>query len=130
MHISSAVRPDEIPDDFDFPDEWTPGELRENVPISIGARAETWCAPQEFHLVDVAHITQGDRHIYIWGWIDYSDVFAKTARHRTEFCFELMVIGNPDHPNPQNISVRTYRKHNGTDTECFRKPSPYIRPTR
>lgn len=96
--------------------------------VSIGPGSEIWGDPQEFHLVNIQHVQQGTEHIYIWGWVDYDDIFDGTERHRTEFCFELMIVGNPAANNPANISTRTYRAHNGTDTECFRKPAPYVRP--
>jgi hypothetical protein len=130
VHVSSQVRPDELPDDFNFEDQWSPGEPHKNIPISIGPGAEVWCATQEFHLVDVWHAQQGTGHIYVWGWVDYDDTFEDTARHRTEFCYKLMIVGDPNINNPAHISFRTYREHNGTDTECFRKPAPYLRPTR
>lgn len=37
----------------------------------------------------------GQAHAYLWGWTEYNDVFQGTPRHRTEFCAEIIVIGDP-----------------------------------
>jgi len=62
-------------------------------------------------------------HLYIWGWIDYNDIFTRynlrKHRHRTEFCYEV-IVGRYDY------GLRPYWKYNGADKECYRKPSPYV----
>ena len=34
--------------------------------------------------------------LFIWGWVEYDDIFSDTPRHRTEFCLELRVLGDPE----------------------------------
>lgn len=67
--------------------------------------------------------------IYVWGWVDYNDVFNDTPRHRTEFCYKICyeIIkpgGIPEH----YMSFQMHRKYNAADDECYRKPSPYVPP--
>ncbi len=59
--------------------------------------------------------------IYLWGWADYSDVFRNTPRHRTEFCYRLVV-----HSDPRDkecvFTFLLHDRHNGADDECYREP--------
>ena len=34
--------------------------------------------------------------IYLWGWIEYSDIFEPDIRRRTEFCAQLTTAGDPN----------------------------------
>jgi hypothetical protein len=64
----------------------------------------------------------GSTHAYIWGWIDYDDIFANTNRHRTEFCLEIQVTGNPIYKEG-GFAYRMHGPFNGFDEECYSKPS-------
>ena len=33
--------------------------------------------------------------VLIWGWAEYDEVFSDAKRHRTEFCYQLVVTGSP-----------------------------------
>ena len=68
-------------------------------------------------------VKNGKAHAYLWGWADYNDVFLGTSRHRTEFCFEIFVNGDPRAEDCQ-FFFQQHRQHNGTDDECLRKPQP------
>lgn len=63
----------------------------------------------------------GASRAFVWGWIDYNDVFPDTERHRTEFCFEIKVTGNPIYKNG-GFAYPRHGKFNGHDSECYRKP--------
>jgi hypothetical protein len=43
-----------------------------------------------------------NRHIYMWGWVTYDDVFPNTKRHLTEFCMKLLIIIM----NPKDQTIR------------------------
>ncbi len=58
------------------------------------------------------------------GWAEYDDVFSGTKRHRTEFCHELIVGGNPA-AGKATITLSVYPRFNGMDEECLRAPTPY-----
>jgi hypothetical protein len=36
---------------------------------------------------DIQKCAAGTHHYYLWGWVDYNDVFEDTPRRRSEFCF-------------------------------------------
>ncbi len=58
---------------------------------------------------------------YIWGWIEYDDVFApKTPRRRTEFCFR---IRGQEHGLP-GLRFTNHSAYNAMDEDCERQPAP------
>ena len=64
--------------------------------------------------------------VFLWGWIGYRDVFAKTRPHVTEFCEELngVAIGynlsipeKERFPEPR-LNFKECKTHNCTDEHC------------
>ena len=90
----------------------------------LGPKATTWTATLGLSIADLYGIWKGKKRSLVWGWVDYNDVFPDTARHRTEFCHEVIVIGDPR--NPAHITLRGYGQFNGADDECYRLPAPYV----
>ena len=74
-------------------------------------------------------IRAGEAHAYIWGWFDYNDVFDKTGRHRSEFCMEIEVSGNPIYKEG-GFNYRMHGRFNGIDEDCYRRPKEYDRPVK
>ena len=109
-----------------FADLWADGMPQEDAPIFLGPKATTWGATLGLHIVDLDNVRRGRKRIFVWGWADYNDIFPNTPRHRTEFCHEIIVMGDPQ--NPAHISFRGYRTFNGADDECYRQPKPYEPP--
>jgi hypothetical protein len=107
---------DKIPDDFDYPDR---GKEKFRVVIGPKHTIKSYI-PIPVHIIDEAFAKS--HRVYMWGWVDYNDVFKDTPRHRTEFCHEIRQIGN-------DLSFNIYGKYNGSDDECYRKPSPYTHTT-
>jgi hypothetical protein len=70
-------------------------------------------------------IKNGELHAYLWGWADYNDVFPGTPRHRSEFCFEIIVHGDVRTENCQ-FFFHQQGRHNGFDDECLHEPRPYV----
>jgi len=104
---------------FDFP------EL-ENLQVGytlIGPGAVMHAAHIDISAELLEKVKNAEAHAYIWGWADYNDVLPGTSRHRTEFCVEIVVNGDPRAENCQ-FFFRQHPQHNGTDDECFRKPRP------
>jgi|SRR5579859_2450055 len=108
----------DIPDDFDFPE------------TGVGETSLTVIGPHQcVEIVEVnvpfgylSDIFQKQGNVYIWGSVEYNDVFEATPRHRTEFCYRLRVLANPlTNLNPF-IGVAVHKKHNGADDECYRQP--------
>jgi hypothetical protein len=84
-------------------------------------------APQSASLANPLHIglsnilaVQKGKHLYLYGWIRYRDVFKDTAPHLTLFCDEILFDAapispsNPMHP-PRYVPCS---KHNCTDDQC------------
>lgn len=123
MHISCRTFDGEPPPNFDFPDLWSPGEPHRHIPLFIGPKAYVWGPGIELNIVELDHILHKRKRALIWGWVDYNDVFPDTPRHRTEFCSEVSVVGDPK--NPAHITMRTYPHFNGADETCTRSPESY-----
>jgi hypothetical protein len=122
VNINWELRDSNLPDDFSFPD----GDLAEAA--AIGARG-TFGTPGFFiSNADAGLIVAKRKWLYIWGWIDYDDVFEGTPRHRTEFCFDVSPDEVPDKGNTY-LRFPTHGRFNGVDGDCVRKPRPYKEPT-
>jgi hypothetical protein len=108
--------PGDIPSDFDYPDTDPPLygvigrktilDVRVLIPFSAFENTRT-----------------KTQRLYIYGWVDYNDVFPNTSRHRTESCYEVVISED------RGFKYNIYGNYNGTDDECSRKPSPYVPPT-
>jgi hypothetical protein len=129
LHGNIDVRYDELPDDFDFPDKWEEGKPREHIPTFIGPHADIWMIPLGAYVVDLSKVNSGVKKIYLWGWIDYNDTFPNTERHRTEFCHQIVRVGDINNPVGNPLVIQAYKRHNGADSECYRQPAPYVLPT-
>jgi hypothetical protein len=121
INVNWELRGDKLPNDFQFPD----GKITEAA--AVGARG-TYVTPGFFvSVADIRKIMAKEKRLYVWGWIDYNDVFEGTPRHRTEFCFDI----SPDEvPDGKNIYMRfpTHGRFNGTDGDCLRRPQPHAEP--
>ena len=122
-HSSWKAFEGDIPENFDFPDL---GD-QEKVPVVIGPGGEILSAPLIIPANNVESAMKGVDAIYMWGWIDYDDVFPDSPRHRTEFCSKLLLPGLNDAGFPV-VQTLHYKRHNGSDDECLKPPSPYVKP--
>jgi hypothetical protein len=109
----------QLPLDDDFKDGDNAG------PAFLGPQNERGSA--KLHIPeDVLNLIQmGQAHAYLWGWAEYNDVFVGTPRHRTEFCVEIVVVGDPTQQDC-GFGYMSYGPFNGMDDECLRRPTPYI----
>jgi hypothetical protein len=106
----------ELPFDFKYPD------YGNKERISIGPNAIMHTMAFDVTSKDLRSIQNNKAKMFIWGWIEYNDIFDGTGRHRSEFCFELVVVGNPIY----KAGGFRYRRHgpfNGIDEECFYPPN-------
>jgi len=108
--------PEDIPSGFDYPDTDPP------VYGTIG-RKTTLDARVRMPFTAFEDARTKKQRFYIYGWIDYYDVFPNTPRHRAEFCYEVMISKD------RKFIYKIYGTYNGYDDECSRKPSPYVPPT-
>ena len=105
----------DLPVDFDFPDYGKPSR------IVIGPAAVMEANSLRIPIEILQKIRAGEAHAYIWGWVDYNDTFAKTLRHRAEFCLEIEVPGNPIYKEG-GFKYRAHGRFNGIDNDCYRRP--------
>jgi hypothetical protein len=106
-----------MPSDYDFPDD----KDRKPFTAVIGPKQTqelilTAIPPRTLQLVATRKLK-----LYVWGWIDYNDVFEDTPRRRTEFCSVVQLHGDPETTNCI-MTLRTYPRHNGADQSCEKKP--------
>jgi hypothetical protein len=118
--VSSWVGIDagDIPPDFDF------SNTDNASPTMIGPDATMHGRVLDLDVKTLQKIRTSEAHAYIWGWIDYNDIFAKTQRHRTEVCVEIQVTGNPIYKEG-GFAYRMHGSFNGFDEDCYCKPKPY-----
>jgi hypothetical protein len=111
-----------IPEDFDFPDL---GNLSNSLTF-IGPKAIVDAGGLQISNVDLFLIANGPARLLIWGWTEYNDVFTPDTRRRSEFCSEIIVAGAldkaPDERTKEPFIFMSYKMHNGTENECYRKP--------
>ena len=94
-----------------------------------GPQGGSFLGPQNTSASSKLHIPEeililmkmGDAHAYLWGWTEYNDVFQNTPRHRTEFCTEIIVVGDPSNEDCE-FGYARYGPFNGMDDECLRPP--------
>jgi hypothetical protein len=104
----------DIPSDFQFPDDPEHGPF----PGLLGPGQFQELNPRPIP-IDVLKAADARKvRIYVWGWIEYNDVFVGTRRHRTEFSARLEVRGLPG--RQCFYGLRIYPKHNGADDECMK----------
>jgi hypothetical protein len=111
VNVWNAV--EDFPAEFDFVDAATDGP--HNVELGPGQKAQFEAlriSPEDALLVSA-----GESFIYVWGWIEYNDVFDHTPRRRTEFCRRFMV--NPEGGGRRWLWTNATR-FNGTDGRCSR----------
>lgn len=94
-------------------------------PRYFGPKAVTDGPREIIKLADVQAAYQDTAYIYVWGWLDYDDGFRNTKRRRTEFAFELIVVGDPTSIDTQIFHFKMLGRHNGADEGCYRYPASY-----
>ena len=121
VNINHALRAGGLPADFNFPD----GEKTERA--TIGAKGLFHTPGFFIQISDVQTVVAKNNRLFVWGWIDYNDVFEGTERRRTEFCFEIEA---DERTNGGDFYMRfyPYSRFNGADGDCMRKPTPYEDP--
>lgn len=60
---------------------------------------------------------------YLWGWIEYDDIFSGSFRHRMEFCFQIIFERLPP-TNEGWIRFEAYSRFNAADEDCLRPIDP------
>lgn len=120
-HVSWKYFEKAIPADVEFADFDANGNRivieADYLPLSIGPRGT---AQYPVLLIDGATVRSARENqgkILIWGWAEYDDIFENSARHRTEFCYQMNVTGNLAQTH---VSFSMYKRFNAVDEECER----------
>lgn len=101
--------------DFDFPNL----EVNEYQWLLIGPNASIQSGKYFIPIDKALRIRAGELHAYLWGWIEYNDVFQNTPRRRTEYGYKIVAAGaSPEHIVIGNTPTP---RHNAADKECFHK---------
>ncbi len=90
------------------------GEWPSNHSV-IGPRALANALSISTPNIDLRSVVDGTRNLFVWGWAEYDDIFVGTPRHRTEFCFQVLI---QDDGTKTSITTRQHSQHNGADEEC------------
>jgi hypothetical protein len=110
-----------LPEDFKYPDR-----MEAIAPNAFVAPRLKIPFPVDIAIQDLLDIMNKKMRGFIYGWVEYDDVFTSSARRRTEFCVEIEIIGNPlvmpSKGAPAPLGFAGYGRYNGTDEDCFYKP--------
>jgi hypothetical protein len=104
------------PPSFDYVTEYTdPSEVESQ--LVLGPKQITINSLGIVSHQEIAAIGQGTVKAFVWGWMEYDDIYGK-KRHRTEAAYWLIVEGgNP----PTGIRANRHSEFNGMDDDC-KKP--------
>ena len=125
-HISYGLFSGNGPETVKFEDRWSAGARCDPSHLFIAPMGVTLGEKVEIPVRDFV----SGKTAFIWGWIDYNDIFPNTSRHRTEFCAEIVLRGDPKVHDPAPFEFRFYGLHNGAEDECHHRPAPYAPPQR
>jgi hypothetical protein len=105
-----------IPEAMDFADHGEPGHILLAPNAIMHAQSHTISVDK------LKEMRAGRMRAFAWGWIEYSDVFEGTRRHRHEFCIEIKVVANPE-MKEGGFAFSRHGRLNGYDEECYRQPT-------
>jgi hypothetical protein len=120
LRVKFEIRDSELPEDFDFSvkdgDKISQTLLAPDCVIE-GMSIDIWGS-------DLLKISRREKFFYVWGLVEYNDVFKGTPIHITKFCNTItMVTGDPNLPfhaenNIFGMAFTIYHKHNCADEDC------------
>jgi hypothetical protein len=116
-NISLNKFPTGIPDNFDFPDSDAFGHGL------IGPQIEWRTPSKSVPSGEMEAIGLDQPKWYLWGWVEYNDIFFGTLRHRTEFCFEIERRRLPA-TNEFWIGFMPHSRFNAAEEDCLRPIDP------
>jgi hypothetical protein len=105
--------PGGLPLDFAYLDAHS-----DNPPVTVVVAPKASIRLSDFRISfgTLERIQRGETTGYMWGWVEYDDVFDDTPRRRTEYCFRIARVTPPI----SNVTIewRAHHQHNGMDEEC------------
>lgn len=111
-----------IPNDFNYPELWNPGEPETYTPAFASPQKSLDTLPTEVSPEQIKAVQKHLLRLYFWGWAKYRDVFKSTPRHISEYCVEVNGFrGDPLDTDPSHPVVPTTSNcpsYNCHDEEC------------
>jgi hypothetical protein len=108
-----------VPNVFDFPDLYR-GDWSGYAKLLLGPRQTLGGQPLALPVDVLVAAKLGEKRMFLYGWTEYCDLFDRLRLHRTEFCREIMVLGEPNETNCR-FGFNITGDFNGADEECYRK---------
>jgi hypothetical protein len=90
------------------------GENDEPSPMFLGPQATEWSEAVHIPGNVATDALKGKGHIFIWGRVEYHDIFDDTPLHFTEWCYRVLFVRTQPHPLPQFVAFGPY---NGSDED-------------
>jgi hypothetical protein len=100
----------ELPDDFPY----LYREGTKAAPMYLGPEASEWSDAIQLGTWEATRVIEGQQNIFIWGRCDYHDIFDKTPRHYTKWCYRLIFTRTDPLPESQFVAFGPY---NGSDED-------------
>jgi hypothetical protein len=110
-----------LPDNFDYADASDAAP-----PIAFVGPQVPVAYPLDLSMENLIAVQDGEKNGFLYGWVEYEDIFTDTAKRRTEVCVRLAIVARlgdvPVTTDASPISFIAHGKYNGTDSDCFYKP--------
>ena len=90
------------------------GENVVPTPMFLGPKATEWSEPIRIPAQVATAALHGGESIFIWGRVEYRDIFDKTRLHFTEWCYKLVFVRIEPHPQTQFVA---FGPHNRSDED-------------
>jgi hypothetical protein len=101
-----------IPRDFAYPDKAAPDITETN---HFGPGQTFASRVGGLSVPDAIAVERGKKHVYVWSWVEYDDIFGNTRR-RTEVCFDFRISEGRKTCVPTIVGP-----FNGADEDCHHK---------
>jgi hypothetical protein len=122
-HINWKFFERSVPSDFDFPDFDEAGNRIAThdgyKSLIVGPRGTALAPLLDIEPAILKKVRDLQGRVLIWGWVEYDEVFSDAKRHRTEFCYQLVVTGTP----ASWVGFSQHKVYNGADEDCVKKPT-------
>ena len=119
INVTYRVRADALPPEFDFPDHDS-----KRVPTLIAPHTSVVAVEGTVSGDELVEVQKRMKHLYIWGWAEYRDIFPSSKMHITRFCYEVTNIrGNPAQAfesshNAVEMTFSVHETNNCMDDGC------------
>jgi hypothetical protein len=90
------------------------GENVVPAPMFLGPKATEWSEPIRIPANVATTALHGGESIFIWGRVEYRDIFDKTRLHFTEWCYKLVFVRVQPSPQTQFVA---FGPHNRSDED-------------